>query len=136
MDLNSRLIDRHGEPVSILSLYDAIRKIPMVYEKPADRILLQKPGSIIYRVDEEHQLRTLGRGYAELTQEQIRVFVNSDRFEFSMDEIQYISIEQNHKLTVTTSNHTLQIDLEGYNALQWQHYINRLKAGEMPVDSL
>jgi 1-acyl-sn-glycerol-3-phosphate acyltransferase len=136
MNLNSRLIDRHGEPVSILDLYDAIRNIPMVFEKPDDRILLEKPGSTIYRVDEEHQLQTLGRGFAELTNEQIRVAVNADKFEFTMDEINYISIEQNHKLTVTTSNHTLQIDLEGYNALQWQHYINRLKTGEKPVHSL
>jgi hypothetical protein len=136
MDLNSRLIDRHGEPVSILDIYDSIRKIPMVFENASAEILLEKPGSIIYRVDEEHQLQTLGRGHTELTNEQLCVFVNSDSFVFSMDEIQYISIEQNHKLTVTTSNHTLQIDLEGYNALQWQHYINRLKAGEKPVSSL
>ena len=136
MDLNSRLIDRHGELVSIIDLYDKIRKIPMAFEKPTEKILLEKPGSIIYRVDEEHQLQTLGRGHAELTHEQIRIFVNSDSFIFTLDEVNYISIEQNHKLTVTTTNHTLQIDLEGYNALQWQHYINRLKAGEKPVSSL
>jgi len=136
MDLNSRLVDRHGESVSILDLYDRIHEMPMVFEKPAERILLEKPGSIIYRVDEEHQLQTLGRGYTELTDEQIRVTVNSDRFFFTMDEVNYISIEQNHKLTITTANHTLQIDLENYSALQWKHYINRLKEGEKPVHSL
>lgn len=108
----------------------------MVFEKPAEQILLEKPGSTIYRVDEEHQLQTLGRGHTELTGDQICVYVNSDRFLFTMDEVNYISIEQNNKLTVTTAHHTLQIDLEGYNALQWKHYINRLKAGEKPVNSL
>jgi len=47
-----------------------------------------------------------------------------------------MSVEQNHKITVTTPENTFQIDLEGASALQWQIYINRLKKGEKPVKSL
>lgn len=133
MDYRSRLIDpRSREEVSLMDLYDKICGMPMVFEKPKEKILLEKPGSRVNMVTKEHQLADLDRGHAELTDSCLTIYQGSQRFRFTLDQIRYISVEQNHKLTVTTSDITLQIDLSGYNALQWQNYINRLKKGELP----
>lgn len=136
MDKNSRLITHSGDVVSIIDLYDHITGMPMVCEKPKENIILEKPGAQIYMVDDDHQLVTLDRAQVELSEDLFQIFMGSERFRFTLDDIRYTSIEQNHKLTVTTVDKTLQIDLEGYNALQWQCYINRLKEGEKPVVSM
>lgn len=132
MDKDSRLITSSGERVSIIDLFDKINAMPMVFEKPSERIILEKPGAQMYMVDDEHQLITLDRAHVELSENGLQLFMGAEKRMFSADEIRYTSIEQNHKLTITTVNETFQIDLSGYNALQWQLYINRLKAGEKP----
>ncbi|WP_372904055.1 hypothetical protein, partial [Rhodohalobacter sp.] len=73
---------------------------------------------------------------AQLHYTRLDLHCGSDSYSLPIDEIRYTSIEQNHKLTVTTTNVTLQIDLEGQSALQWQRYIRRLQTGEKPVKKL
>lgn len=134
MNVQSRLVDPHGEEHSLIKLHEQITQMPMEFVK--DEIVLQKTGSQLFTIDDEHQLVTLGRSHVELRPHSLSISYGSSGYSFSMDEIRYISIEQNHKLTVTTPDTTVQFDLSGQSALQWQHYINRLKKGEKPVKSL
>lgn len=125
-----------GEETSLLDLFDRIEAMPMVFEKPSEHIILEKPGSRIFMVDKEHQLVSLGSGHVELTNWGVTIYQGSQTFRLQLEEIRYISVEQNHKLTLTTPEITLQLDLSGYNALQWQSYINRLREGEKPKRSM
>lgn len=136
MNVNSRLVDHHGAEVSIIELFEKINEMPMEYENPTKKILLQKTGAQVNKLDKEQRLQKIDRGIAELRFDGLFVSVGSQRFDFSLDQIHYTSVEQNHKLTVTGSDGAVQINLEGQSALQWQLYINRLKKGENPVTSL
>ncbi len=136
MNPASRLIDNKGKIISIIDLYDKINLMPMVSARHGDGIILEKQGSRISMVNAEHQLVELGRAYVELHADRLLVLMGGSKFDLSLEEIRYISVEQNHKITVTTPDLTMQIDLEGTSALQWQLYINRLKKGEKPVKSL
>lgn len=136
MNKASRLIDGQGQEHSILDFYDSINELPMTWFDSAERIVLQHNGSQIYKIDEEHQLLKLDKAIVELTDERLSIFMGSDQTHLTMDEIRYISVEQNHKISVTTPDKMLQFTLEGKSALQWQHYITRLKNGEKPIKSL
>ena len=135
MNVASRLIDKNGQPHSIIDMYDQINQLPMEYIK--DDLLLEKTGSMLYMIDrEDHQLVKLGRSHVELRADTLEISCGSDHYIFTPEAIRYTSIEQNHKLTVTTTDITLQIDLSGQSALQWELYLNRLRKGEKPVQKL
>jgi 1-acyl-sn-glycerol-3-phosphate acyltransferase len=134
MDTASRLIDRDGRHHSLIGLFDSINKMPM--ELIRGDLLLEKNGSRIFMVDDEHQLVDLGRGLAELRVDGVKIAFNSEKKFLTFEDIRALSVEQNHKVTLTTPETTYQLNLEGQSALQWQKYINRLKNGEQPVRSL
>jgi 1-acyl-sn-glycerol-3-phosphate acyltransferase len=134
MDVASRLIDSSGEKHSIVDLFDKINEIPMEYIK--DDLILEKTGSQLYKIDEEHQLVDLDMALVELRSDRLEISNGSTKHRFTLEDIRALSIEQNHKLTVTTADTTFQMNLEGKCALQWQIYINRLKAGEKPVKNI
>lgn len=134
MDAASRLTDREGAKHSLIDFFDAINAMPMEFSK--DDLLLEKKGSQLFLVDDNHQLVKLKRGHVRLKADRLEASYGSTHYRFDLDEIRYISVEQNHKLTVTTRDITLQTDLEGGSALQWQIYLNRLKKNENPVSSL
>jgi hypothetical protein len=90
----------------------------------------------VNKVDELQRLQPIDRGLVQLNLDGLKVSVGSQKFDLTLDQINYTSVEQNHKLTVTSSDQIIQINLEGQSALQWQLYINRLKDGENPVNSL
>jgi 1-acyl-sn-glycerol-3-phosphate acyltransferase len=136
MNINSRLIDPKGNVFSVIELFDKINRMPMVSVRHSDNVILENSGSQIYKVDEEHQLVKLDRAFVELKPDRLLILMGSQNFDLPLEEIRYISVEQNHKITVTTSDLTLQVDLEGSSALQWQLYINRLKEGEKAVASI
>jgi ABC-type cobalamin transport system ATPase subunit len=136
MNTASRLINADGSEVSIIDLHEKINKMPMVFENPQEKILLQKNGSFVNTLDKEQRLQPIDRGLAQLTENGLKVAVGSQKFDLTLDEIHYTSVEQNHKLTVTGEDQSIQFNLEGQSALQWQLYIKRLKAGENPVNSL
>lgn len=136
MNIASRLIDRSGNEVSIMDLHEKINKMPMVYERLADDVVLEKLGSQIYMVNKEHQRVKLDRGLVELKTDRLLISMGSEVFDIPMEDLRYISVEQNHKITVTTPETTLQLVLEGKSALMWQLYINRLKEGEKPVKTI
>jgi len=136
MNIASRLVDKHGERLSVVDLFEKINTLPMVSARYKKGIVLEKHGSQIYMIDKEHQLVKLDRSIVELHTDRLMIFMGSEKFNLPLENIRYISVEQNHKITVTTPDLTLQLDLAGKSALQWQLYINRLKRGEKPVASL
>lgn len=136
MNAASRLIAPDGSVISIIDLFEEINDMPMVFEDLNERILLQKNGIQVNQLDEQQRLQKLDRGLAQLNSDGLHVSVGSKKFHFAVEDINYTSVEQNHKLTVTGADDTIQINLEGQSALQWQLYIKRLKNGENPVTSL
>jgi 1-acyl-sn-glycerol-3-phosphate acyltransferase len=133
MNLASRLIDRDGKEHSIIGMFDRINQMPIEYLK--EGVVLEKTGCKLSRVNKEHQLVRLGRSIAELNETHVKISLGSDRYLLPLEEIRYTSIEQNHKLTLTTTDLTLQLNLAGQSALQWQTYINRMRDGDQPVKS-
>jgi 1-acyl-sn-glycerol-3-phosphate acyltransferase len=134
MDVASRLIDKSGEKHSIIDLFDKINEMPMEFIN--GNLVLEKTGSQLFMVDKEHQLVDLDRALVQLMSNCLKITYGSTNILLSLDEIKALSVEQNHKLTVTTAETTYQMNLEGKSALQWQIYINRLKEGEKPVQNL
>ncbi len=134
MNLASRLIDKDGQKHSIIDMFEEINELPIY--KVKGETLLEKTGSKLSMVNKEHQLIYLDRAHVELTEEQLSIAYGSTNHVLRIDEIRALSVEQNHKLTVTTSETTFQLNLEGQSALQWQIYLRRLQKGEKPVKSL
>src|SRR5690625_6175355 len=95
-----------GEETSLLDLFDRIEAMPMVFEKPSEHIILEKPGSRIFMVDKEHQLVSLGSGHVELTNWGVTIYQGSQTFRLQLEEIRYISVEQkDRKSTRLNSSH-------------------------------
>jgi 1-acyl-sn-glycerol-3-phosphate acyltransferase len=134
MDVASRLIDGKGQVHSLIDMFEHINSMPMELQK--GEVLLEKSGSELNRLDDDQKLQYVGRCRASLTKNEIELNWGSDDVKIPFEDIRALSIEQNHKLTVNTVEQTLQFNLEGGSALQWQIYINRLKDGEKPVKSL
>ena len=134
MNASSRLVDVHGEVHSLIDLFEKINGMPMTFLR--EELVLEKQGAELFKIDENHKLLALGRSLAQLHENRLELYYGSDTISLAVEEIRYTSIEQNHKLTVTTPDLTLQIDLEGQSALQWQRYLKRLQAGEKPVKKL
>lgn len=134
MNASSRLIDSHGESHSLIDLFEQINQLPMEYLR--DDLILEKSGSRIWQIDDQHRRIDRDRGYVELRSGFIHIAMGSERHRIGLEDIRALSIEQNHKITVTTDLTTFQLDLSGGSALQWQLYIRRLLKGEQPVTSL
>jgi len=130
----SRLVDRHGEPHSIIDMFHSINKMPMVMD--TDSVVLKKLGCYIYEINKQHQRVDIGSGYIELKPDRVMFSSGANRYTVLLEDVQYLSVEQNYKITLTTEQTTYQIALKGESALQWQNYIRRLQKGEKPVKNL
>lgn len=131
MNLHSRLVDSHGEPHSIVDMFNTINQMPMMVNR--ESILLRNSGCYLNKINQQHELVNIGPGYAELTPESLLLSQGSERKVFPVEEILYLSVEQNHKITLTTTSGIHQVVLKEASALQWKNYIQRLKAGEKPL---
>jgi 1-acyl-sn-glycerol-3-phosphate acyltransferase len=126
----SRLVDREGEEHSLIDIYDQMRGLDMAIDK--DGTLLEENGASFFTVDDKYNLVKLGKGYVELTKSAIRFRHGSESGAIPIDKIRVFSVEQAHKGSITYGNKTLQFKMKG-SALQWKHYIDRLKNGETPL---
>ena len=131
MDLRSRLVDSHGEPHSLVAMYEKINQMPMA--KDRESVLLTNAGCRLNEINESHELIEKGSGYAELTPESLLLSLGSTKTLLPLEEILYMSVEQNHKITFTTTKGIHQLELKNASALQWKNYIRRLKSGEQPM---
>ncbi|REL38789.1 1-acyl-sn-glycerol-3-phosphate acyltransferase [Rhodohalobacter sp. SW132] len=131
MDTESRLIDPQGISHSLPEIFAKIGRMPIGAAR--DSVILQDWGSNLFKIDKSHQLKHIGRGYTELKENHIFISTGSDRFTIPLEDVQYLSVEQNHKITVTSSRHIFQVEFNDTSALQWKNYILRLKEGEQTV---
>ncbi|MEX2573676.1 MAG: lysophospholipid acyltransferase family protein [Balneolaceae bacterium] len=134
MDHSSRLVDKYGQSHSVIDMYDRINEMAMVMD--GEGCLLRETGSRFYTVDNQHRLVKLDRGVVSLTAEGVAFSYGSDSGVIPFGKINYHSVEQPHKFSITTSRRTLQFTLSRHSSLQWQHYLLRLKHGEQPLKSL
>lgn len=130
VDANSRLIDRHGEVLSLQVLYDRVRSMPMVRKKGG--VLLEETGCRFYTIDDEQNLVGLGEGAVRLLEECVEYLAGSEKGIIPIEKIRYLSVEQAHKFSITDEKRTLQFTMDG-SALQWQHYLKRLQKGEKAI---
>jgi len=126
MDKDSRLVDDHGERHSLIALYDAMQQLPMFIKKG---VILHESRSKLFTVNVQMQLISLGDAAITLRPDAIEISQVSQNLRIPLDDILYISIEQNHKVSLTTKLGSWQFYIH-HSALQWQHYIRRLKKGE------
>lgn len=131
MNLRSRLVDRHGQEYSIIEMFDRINSMPI--KKDRDDLILSSLGARIFIIDKKHRLNEMGSGLAELTTENLYLSYGSQKDRIPLEEVRYLSVEQNHKITVTTNDTVYQVAMNTENALEWQSYIRRLQGGEKAV---
>ena len=134
MNLRSRLVDTHGMPHSIVDMFETISRMPMVMDR--NSVLLSNPGCRLNEINSRHKLIKKGPGFAELTPDTLMLSVGSEKIRLLLDDILYMSVEQNHKVTITATSGIHQVELRNASALQWKNYITRLKDGERAVRSL
>ncbi|WP_340105141.1 lysophospholipid acyltransferase family protein [Rhodohalobacter sp. 8-1] len=134
MNLRSRLVDPQGKPHSIVDMFETISKMPMVMDR--NSVLLSNPGCKINEINKDHDLIKKGPGFTELTPDSLLLSLGAEKTRISIEDILYMSVEQNHKVTITTTSGIHQVELRNASALQWKNYITRLKDGESPVRSL
>jgi 1-acyl-sn-glycerol-3-phosphate acyltransferase len=131
MTADSRLLTADGERKSLIELYDTMQQIPMMTGS-ADYIL-QEPSTPLLKLNQAYKLEHLGIYSATLFADAL-VLSNSELVKkFNLGDVLYISIEQNHKLSLTFRDGTWQFFISKGSALQWQHYLRRLKKGEKPI---
>ena len=134
MNLRSRLVDTHGTPHSIVDMFESISRMPMVMDRSS--VLLSNPGCRLNEINSKHELIKKGPGFAELTPDALMLSVGSEKIRLLLDDILYMSVEQNHKVTITATSGIHQVELRNASALQWKNYISRLQDGEQPVRGL
>lgn len=134
MNPASRLVDAHGEIHSLHDMFDQIRSMPIIAHNGE---IATVNGSDMYFMGSDYQLCYLGQARVTLAATHLRYELNGDKVTIPLEDILYMSIEGNNKLSITLRTHTLQIELERLDcALEWRDYITRLKKGESTVPSL
>ena len=134
MNPASRLLDHRNQTHSLLDIYDRMQEIPMLTNK--QNYILCETNTPLLKLNHSYQLDNLGIYTATMYTDSISLTDGIQRVEFAMQDILYISIEQNHKISLTLRDGTWQFFVIRGSALQWQHYIRRLQAGHKPVTSL
>lgn len=130
MDLAGRLHDTYGDIHSLLDLYDRMRALPL--ERSPEGHLLEEVQSTFYTLNKVNERVTLGEGAIWLYPDGLRYRYGSTRGEITLENLLTVSVEQAHKISLTTTDGTFQFTMSG-SALQWQHDIRRLQKGEVPV---
>lgn len=130
----SRLRDDDGVDHSLHDMFDSIRKMPML---APNNVIATVMGADTFRMDSDYKLKRLGRAKLIFGATGITYEIGSTKDHIALDEMLYMSIEGNNKLSITLKSHSIQFELEGHDsALEWRDYITRLKSGELPVNSL
>lgn len=134
MNPASRLVDPQGEIHSLHDMFDLIRSMPIIAH---DGVVATVKGSDMYIMGSDYQLSYMGQANVVLATTHLHYHLNGEKINIPLEDILYMSIEGNNKLSITLRTHTLQIELEGLDcALEWRDYITRLKKGESTVTSL
>lgn len=130
----SRLVDKHGKIYSLHDMFDLIRTMPIVAK---NGIVAEVHGSKVFMMRGDYQLKSLGKAHIRFYTDKIAYSIGSDENTLPIQDILWMSIEGNNKLSLTMRDYTLQIELEGHDsALEWRDYLTRIKRGEQPITSM
>ena len=130
----SRLVDKHGKIYSLHDMFDLIRTMPIVAK---NGIVAEVNGSKVFMMRGDYQLKSLGKAHIRFYTDKIAYSIGSDENTLPIQDILWMSIEGNNKLSLTMRDYTLQIELEGHDsALEWRDYLTRIKRGEQPITSM
>lgn len=129
----SRLRDSDGLDHSLIEVYKQINTLPIIAD--SEGLILDQPAEILIEYTYP-DLKRLGEGRVRLYTDHIEWEVGSELKQLQLNEVQYLSIEQNQKLSITTRNFMLQFVFPITSPLEWQHYIRRLQQSEQTVLSL
>ena len=130
MSPDSRLIDEHGDRHSLIELFDKMTKIPMFTDGD---FVLREMQTGLFEVNRNHQLIELGQADITLYADQLTINGTYRKQSIPIEKLLYISIEQNHKVSITGEGFTYHFYCQHSSALQWQQYIHRLKSGEKAI---
>lgn len=131
MNASSELEDGSGRKAHVTEIFDRINDMPLY--RDYRNIVIPDTPCTVNRISDEHRLQNPRHAHIRLTTSHIEIRWGSDRRRLPVEDIQFISIEKNHKLMLTTSGDTFLITLGKRSALQWQLYIRRLQSGEQAV---
>jgi len=133
MNPASRLVGKDGSITSLVEVYQHINQMPMLASDNGQ--ILDQPAGIFI----EYQyplLKSLGDGRVKLFADRLEWVSGAQQGVLPIEEILYVSIEQSHKLSLTTRNFMLQLVFPLTSPLECQHYIRRLQQNEQTVLSL
>ena len=106
-------------------MFDEINQFPI--DVGLNGVILEAKNRPMFKMGDQFELIRLPYGSVTLFQSHLNFSVKNETSSIPIEDIKYISIEENHKLSITTSQMNLQIDLEGSSAMAWQIYIRRLQ---------
>ena len=130
LNRHSRLVDDGGAEHSLLEVFDGLNTLPMVKNK-ATGAVLEAHDRKLYTLDGKLNLVSLPHGHLVLFEDKLVWSVGGESHTVQVADIKYMSIEQNHKLSLFPSTGgTIQVNLDGGSALAWQITIRRLQKGE------
>lgn len=133
MNPASRLLSKDGTVTSLIEVYQHINRMPMLATD--NGLMLDQPAGIFIEY-QYPDLKSLGDGRVKLFANRLEWVLGSQQGVLPIEDILYVSIEQSHKLSLTTRNFMVQLVFPSTSALEWQHYIRRLQQNEQTVLSL
>ena len=129
MSVDSRLIDQHGECHSLIKVHEDICSLPMFRDN--NSVILNVTGTRLYTLDEKLNQIFVSKATASLYPDTLLITYNSEIHSIGINEILYMSIEGNSKLSITLRDKVWKFEINNGSALQWQNYIRKLKNNEL-----
>jgi hypothetical protein len=133
MNPASRLVDKNGEQHSLIEVYNEMCKMPILAAD--DDLILDQPADVFVEFSYPNLLPK-GRGRVKLFTNRVEWEAGSESGIVAIEDILYLSIEQSRKISLTMRDYMLQFVFPVTSPLEWQHYLRRLQAGDIPVRSL
>jgi 1-acyl-sn-glycerol-3-phosphate acyltransferase len=128
MSVDSQLIDHHGERHSLINMYEKICSLPIFRDK--NSVVLSTPYSQLFTLNSKMDQIFVSEASITLYPEKLTIRHSSEKIEIGLEEILYMSIEDNSKLSLTLRNSVWKFKVMQGSALQWQDYIRKLKNNE------
>lgn len=130
MNTLSQLVDGYGQAFTLSPFYDKVKTFPMQLD--ANGLLIDEPRAYLYQIDRRFNRRGLSWTRAWIHPDHIGFQVGGSTNRVPLQDIRYVSIEQNSRITLTMDEMTWEIVLTTTRALQWQDTIQRLQHFELP----
>ena len=130
MNAVSQLVDGYGQAFTLSPFYDTVKSFPMQLDP--NGLLIDEPRAYLYHIDRRFNRNGLAWTRAWIHPDHVGFQLGSETTRIPLEEIRYVSIEQNARITLTMDEMTWEIALSTTRALQWQDTIQRLQHFELP----